>query len=465
MLSSASYEIYDRLARRSLMTVLVSAVGFIALITASYAGPEQVSLLGWSGIGVVATGVVFLVLRLAFRWMGRQALFSPLIAFPLGYAAWYGLGLLTLLGDVHSKMLWCCGLGLVFYLLGAALGGGAGSLSSPRSKILDEWDNSYFWTVIAVLTALSLMSYLYLVSQIGIPALDPDAAERRLEVVKYGPLGAVFFTSTWTVLVFVAAKLWSYKGSSAIRILSRAILLLVSLMLLSLGSRGYLFVPMLAAMVARHFLYKRFRPLTLVLLGIVVFISLSVYGYLRDSTVPKELVSVHKGDVSELAIFPLIYAYLYIWQPIDTMQQVTEMIPRTIPYQHGFLTFGALRTLLPGHHDMSDMFFKQILGSDFVGGGQPATVLGPLYADFGFAGVVLGMFFIGLLVARTYRWMLREPTVFRVLIYAWVMQTLLFSLFGAIFPYITTIWIPFFWWILHATLLRKPTPKPALQAA
>ena len=463
MLSSVSSQTYDRPAYRSFVLASVCAVGFIALVTASYAGPEQVVLLAWVCTGVVTTGIAFFILWFSFRWMGRQALFSPLIAFPLGYAAWYGLGLLTLVGDLHSKLLWCSGLGLLFYLLGAVVGGGANSFRNPNAEIVDEWDNSYFWALIAVLTAFSLMSYLYLVSQIGIPALDPDAAERRLEVVKYGPLGAVFFTSTWTVLVFVAVKLWSHKGSSATRILSRVLLLLISLILLSLGSRGYLFVPLLTAMVVRHFVYKRFRPFTLVLLGLLIFVSLSVYGYLRDSTAT-QVVSVHKGDLSELAVFPLIYAYLYIWQPIDTLQQVTEVIPRTIPYQHGFLTFGALRTLLPGHHDMSDMFFKQILGSDFEGGGQPATVLGPLYADFGFAGVVLGMFFVGLLVARTYRWMRREPTVFRTVIYAWVMQTLLFSLFGAIFPYITTIWIPFFWWLLHVTLLRKPTLEPALRS-
>jgi oligosaccharide repeat unit polymerase len=106
---------------------------------------------------------------------------------------------------------------------------------------------------------------------------------------------------------------------------------------------------------------------------------------------------------------------------------------------------------------MSDIFFKQILGSDFVGGGQPATLLGPLYGDFGLAGIVLGMFLVGVLVSTAHRWMLKGPTVFRVLIYSWLMQTVLFSLFGALIPYITTLWIPLFWWFLDAVLLRKPS--------
>jgi oligosaccharide repeat unit polymerase len=176
---------------------------------------------------------------------------------------------------------------------------------------------------------------------------------------------------------------------------------------------------------------------------------------MRDSTLPKQGFSISKSSVNEFALFPLIYAYLYVRQPVETFQQVTEVIPRTIPYQRGLLTFGALRTLLPGHHEMSDMYFKQILGSDFVGGGQPATVLGPFYGDFGLTGILLGMFVVGMIVAQTYKWMGRNPTLFRVLIYAWVMQTLLFSLFGAIFPYITTIWIPLFWWAIHSWFLPR----------
>jgi oligosaccharide repeat unit polymerase len=112
--------------------------------------------------------------------------------------------------------------------------------------------------------------------------------------------------------------------------------------------------------------------------------------------------------------------------------------------------------LLPGHHEMSDMFFKRILDSDFVGGGQPATLLGPLYGDFGLMGIAAGMFLVGVVAAGLHARMLSNPTVFRVLIYAWFMQTILFSLFGALIPYITTVWIPLFWWFLDAALFRQP---------
>jgi oligosaccharide repeat unit polymerase len=318
-----------------------------------------------------------------------------------------------------------------------------------------------FWLVLAGLGVLAALAYVYVISQMGIPALDPESAERRLEVTKYGPSEAVLFTSSWTVLTFLLAYLWTHKESRSVRAMGLLTVLVIALALLSLGSRGYLFVPLLTAMIARHYLKKRFHLVTLTAIGVLVFMCLSVYGYMRDSTLPKQGLSVSKGSAAQLAVFPLIYAYLYVRQPVETFQQVTEVIPRTIPYQRGLLTFGALRTLLPGHHEMSDMFFKQILGSDFVGGGQPATVLGPLYGDFGVAGILLGMFTVGAVVAQSYKWMRRNPTLFRVLIYAWVMQTLLFSLFGAIFPYITTVWIPAFWWAIHGLFLRDRSALPS----
>jgi oligosaccharide repeat unit polymerase len=434
---------------------------FLALVVASFAGPIQLRWVYWGLAGIASSYLAGVSCRHLFGWLGRQELFSPLWAFPIAYVVWYGLGSLALLGDEDSRTLIYSAAGLLCYLAGVIVVGKGSLLKSSSLEIREEWTRSAFRALSAGLAVLALLAYLYVISQMGIPALDPESAERRLEVTKYGPSEAVLFTASWTLLTFVLAYLWTHEERRVVRLLGLFTVLVLSLALLSLGSRGYLFVPLLTAMVARHYLKKRFHLVTLTVIGVVVFMCLSVYGYVRDSTLPKQGLSVSKESVNGLAVFPLIYAYLYVRQPVETFQQVTEVIPRTIPYQRGLLTFGALRTLLPGHHEMSDMFFKQILGSDFVGGGQPATVLGPLYGDFGLTGILLGMFTVGAIVAQAYKWMRRNPTLFRVLIYAWVMQTLLFSLFGAIFPYITTVWIPVFWWAIHSLFLKRQLALPA----
>jgi len=394
------------------------------------------------------------------RWFGRQELFSPFIAFPIAYAIWFALGSLTLFDERNPMVLQYSGIGLVCYLAGVLLVGMRKALRRPTLIVQNEWNNPRFWLVIGVLGVAALTAYGYIVSRVGIIALDSEAAEKRMDLGNYGPVQAVLFTATWTIFVFVVAQLWTHRQSKIVSVVAWGSLVTIAVILLSLGSRGYLFIPLLTAVIARHHLRKPFHVLKLAAISVIMFVGLSFYGYTRDSTVSKPTFSLKEGNATQLAIFPAVYAYLYVRQPVETFQEVIRVIPRTIPYQGGQLTFDALRTLLPGHHEMSDMFFKQILGSDFVGGGQPATLLGPLYGDFGLYGIVVGMFLVGSTVALTHGWMIRRPTVFRILIFCWLMQTVLFSLFGALIPYITTLWIPLFWWFLDV-LLRQP----ALQSA
>ncbi len=440
----------------SILLACSAGLVFLVVVIASWEGPEALRDVGWGAAGIGVCLIFILLMRRLVGWFGRQELFSPLIAFPIAYTVWFALGSLTLFDDRNSKVLEYSGLGLACYLAGVLLTGWGSARRPPRPAFRNEWESARFWPVMGTLGAAALLSYLYIVSQVGIVALDPDAAERRLELVKYGAIEAVLFTASWTILILVTAQLWTRRDSRLIRRLGWLGCGLIGLMLLSLGSRGYLFVPVLAAVVARHYLHKKFHILKLALLAVVIFMGLSFYGYTRDATLSQGGLSLKGDNAAQLAIFPAVYAYLYVRQPVETLQEVIRVIPRTVPYQNGLLTFDALRTLLPGHHEMSDMFFKQILGSDFVGGGQPATLLGPLYADFGLLGILVGMFVVGIVVARTHAWMLAGPTVFRVVIYAWLMQTVLFSLFGALIPYITTLWIPFFWWFLDAVALRKP---------
>jgi len=196
---------------------------------------------------------------------------------------------------------------------------------------------------------------------------------------------------------------------------------------------------------------------------ILVFCLTSVFGYLRDTAL------VGDNEAGEWINIPapllsVIYTYLYIRYPVATFRDLTTVIPKSVGFQYGTLTFGPLDTLLPGHHQQSDMFFKQVLGNDFIGAGQPATLLGPLYADGGMLGIVTGMFLFGMIMAAAYRWMLTEPTLFRKLIYAWVIQTGIFSYFSDLFPYIMTLWMPLMWLALSRILPAQKygeSTKPA----
>ena len=248
---------------------------------------------------------------------------------------------------------------------------------------------------------------------------------------------------------------WQYRPKLNVRFLCYGSVALSSLLLVSLGGRSYLFLPLVTTLVARHYAKRKFVIKKLILVGIVLFLSFSFFGYLRDISLNGDDFGVDKLGIPG-PVVPFVYAYLYVRYPVATFRDITEIIPKKISYQYGALTLEPFATFLPGHHASSDTYFKDILGNDFVGAGQPATLLGPIYADAGLLGIILVLLGVGMLAAHTHRWMTAEPTTIRVILYGWLVQTLLFSLFLCLFPWITTLWVPAFWGILHLYLRKKP---------
>jgi uncharacterized membrane protein len=107
---------------------------------------------------------------------------------------------------------------------------------------------------------------------------------------------------------------------------------------------------------------------------------------------------------------------------------------------------------------MSDVVFKDMLGHDFEGAGEPATILGPLYVDFGWTGVFVGMSFYGALLSWTYRRMKSQPSPARIITYAWWLQNCLWGIFCNGFINVYVFLLPIFWMVLYS--LARPARIP-----
>jgi len=452
--------------RRFTLSVVAATmtISLLLAFSAALAGaPTKVILLALAS--VPAAALVFFAARRAATASVRWDLFSPWASFPVLYVAWFALGSLNLVEvppsfsfglfePIPAYVMGYAALGLGAYLAGVSWGQKRAGRAEGRACQF-YWRDDRFALVVAGLGLLMLGSYIYIVAGMGaIPSLSADAGEIRLRITRYGAAEAVMFTGAWTLIPALMLYAWRRHPRPLVKWGCYCGVAVSSVLLLSLGGRSYLFVPLLTTLVARHYGKKRFAAGRVVVVGLALFLSLSLLGYLRD-------IALYGQDYGEDrigipgSVLPFIYAYFYVRYPVATFRDITEIIPQKVPYQNGALTFGPLATLLPGHHEQSDMFFKDVLGNDFIGAGQPATLLGPLYADAGLPGIVAGLFLAGMLSSRVHAWMGSEPTPLRVLLYAWLMQTLLFSLFANLFPYITTLWMPAFWMVLDR-FLRRP---------
>jgi hypothetical protein len=342
------------------------------------------------------------------------------------------------------------GVGLLGYLIGvwvARTNHGGQRFSVP---LAEDWHRGVFRVVIAALASVTVVCYVYLIASIGIPILSANPGEARLAISKHGMVQSLFFSAAWTLFLLLFAYVWQAEASKRLRMAAWLGVAGLALMFLSLGGRGYLFSPVLTAIIMRNYLKGGIPIRKLALVVLVMFLGASLFGFLRDISSP--------GQDQDLSLFeqvgipsyvlPFALAYLYIRYPVATLRDVITLIPAEVPYQMGGITTLPVQVFLPGRHDMSDIYFKNLLGNEFSGAGQPATLLGP------FAGMLV----CGLVVGVAYKWMTKRTSVFRVLIFAWITQAMLFGLFATVVPYINTILLPMSWVVMHLILRRQHNP-------
>jgi oligosaccharide repeat unit polymerase len=408
--------------------------------------------------------------------VNRLDVFSPLVAFPLAYIAWFVIGSIDFIqlpsfmgfgafDPIPGRVPLYAGIGLGGYLLGAAT-----YLRSSNEREEENAPASYRWTwepvsfrlALLVLIFVMVGTYAYIGSHIGLPILSPNAGEARLELGNYHWAGTPFFASAYTVIFLLLVKIWS--GSSLLgsktRWLMVGALAAIFLVFLSMAGRAILVPPILTGVILYHYVKKTLGLKSLVVGITLLFAALSVFGYLRDLTLGDGAMSSMEDAGLPRSVQPFVYCYLYIRYSVATLRDVSAIIPSQAPYQYGAITSLPFRSVLPGHHEMADVFFKNLVGNEFIGAGQPATILGAFYSDFGPAGIFVEMFLWGLLLARLYRWMRRERSVFSAMIFAWVTQASLFGIFGGVFTYLDTLMIPLCWALLNF-LVRTGRTTPA----
>lgn len=404
-------------------------------------------------------------------------LFSPLIAFPVAYLAWFGIASVNFL-DADSPLafgafapmpayLWgYYVLGLIGYFGGIALVSRRGAGHRPTGQPIENvWSEKAFRRAVIALFAMGAGAYLYIVAHIGVPILQPDAYVVRLQIGKHGPMQAVMLSSVYTLLIIIPAWLWTRGKEVGGRIVYAGVAGTGAVLMLSLGGRGYLIAPLLTAVILRNYLKTRYRATTTVLVCLALFAGTSYYGYRRDTAFlgVNEIATLSDAGYSRYLI-PYSYAYLYVRYSVATFRDVTETIPSQVPYQHGWLTFQPFQVLLPGHHNASDYFFKEILDSDFEGAGRPATLLGTFYGDFGPAGIFVFMMLWGALSMAAYRNLRRNATVLSAMVYAWLVHASLLGLFHTVFPFPTHLWLPVMW-LMMDWFLRQGGRVPRLAPA
>jgi oligosaccharide repeat unit polymerase len=394
---------------------------------------------------------------------GRKEVFNPTVLFPAGYCAWFAVGSVTilhipempLLDPIPFKLWAYYVVGLVAYWLAMRTihVGALGPRSSAfaRADLVRFWESRRFAIVFSLLLLVGCATYAYLVVQEGIPLLGGNVSEDRVLIgSRHGPTFTAFMAAFWTLLPMAYVHLWSTPSPTRrLRWMTHALMGFSCALLLSMGSRGNVVIPVLVILILRNYMVRPWRLSVMLAFAMVGYSAISAAGYWRDlSLFGPAYQEQYSSYGIPIIIQPFTHAYFYVRDPVSTFRNISNIIPNREPFQMGAILLSPFASLLPGHHESSDLIFKRLLGNEFIGLGQPATLLGSFYADLGGLGVFLGMLGTGFLAAYLYKKMRRQPSPLTILLFCYFSQMLVLSLFSSIFPYLITLWVPFTWIII-----------------
>jgi len=424
-----------------------------------------------AGISLAEWGFPLLAAWILYR--NRDDLFAPAATFPAVYLLWYWIGTITIVpaNDINTlfnpfdaKQWLLYVIGFLGIWCGLYLIRDKKQYATRLRGLAVQWHDGLFLLIIAGATVAFLLAWAIIVSREGITILRDDVEALRVSVSTDSHITFQILMLTKLIFPLIYLYLWTASPIARFRKTLYTLGVLIVLILTSTGNRSMALDTLLIVFALRHYIRKSYKAWHLLLAAVALALALSVSGYYRAI---QHSGTTHADDLARMgfppAVQPFTDIYLYVRAPLDTLRNVRQQIPANTPYQHGTLTASVLGQLLPGRHPSSDLYFKNLVGGQYDGLGQPASILGPFYADFGLVGVFLGMFLCGLTSRLLYIKMLQGSFVC-LLLYCCFWQLLLESLYGALFTYIIQILIPIGWiailWLVTGRV-RYPRLHPA----
>lgn len=415
---------------------------------------------------VMEVGFPFLGVWILLRKTGDR--FAPSVLFPAIYLFWFWLGTIPILvydrvtaatSSINDRVWFYCLLGLIGYLSGTLVVRSHATDDSRLRDVRGAWQERHLLLFFSALAVGIVVTWLSIVASEGIPVFRADIDTLRLEIPerhRFPFQVMVGLSNLMMPLIFL--YIWSSRQARFRKCLYFFSGLIV-LMIASLGNRGLVLPSLLTIFALRHYLVKRWPVRYIVTAGLVILPVLSISGYYRSLQHfgPTYVIDLLNMGLP-VPLQPFTNIYLYVRAPVETFRHVLAVIPSVTSYQQGGLTFGFLAQLLPGRHPSSDFFFKNLLGHTFEGFGEPASILGTFYADFGPLGVVTGMFCVGVLIKALHVQMF-QGSLGWLLAYCFLWQKLIEGLYGSLFTYVIEIILPVTWIIAVWLLTSGTVPR------
>jgi len=208
-------------------------------------------------------------------------------------------------------------------------------------------------------------------------------------------------------------------------------------LLLGLANRHDIFTFLIGSVVIYNFAWKKVgvsKLIAILLIGLIFLMSVGFYRLATLSYVSPEKDFLVKVAGPNPGLMFITYIILQFTNYPSNFAIYLDTFPKVLPFEWGYSFVRAVSTILPGHQELLDEYVKSQLKLDFLGGGINPTLLGELYANFGYAGLAV-MSIYGAIITFLFHKMLKYRNGIYVISYAYGISCLLLATVGGFFSH------------------------------
>lgn len=323
--------------------------------------------------------------------------------------------------DAFSLGLVYAFLGFILFLVGYYLKTGI-IFARVLPALPVKWKPSRVTLVWPLLFCLGLVFQIVIVESFGGWAYY---IANKNETLTSSGQGFLLLGSSMMSIGFIMALTQSYSsGGRGYLAYGLLFPILIILGLLS-GSKSALLSPILAAMIATHYLKRRIQFRHIVYFLMITIALLPILNIYRNITSDSGLSDAFVRDVFQSSAEPLIRHLMARFYGIDSLTILIRDTPHVMDYQLGGTIWPLFIAWIPRQIwedkpiiSFGKIFAEEYLGEFFSGTGTSAspTLLGELYLNWHIPGILLGALISGVIIRLVYTYLIRNqfgaPAVF-----------------------------------------------------
>ncbi|HML78127.1 O-antigen polymerase [Geobacter sulfurreducens] len=303
-------------------------------------------------------------------------------------------------------------------------------------------ENKRYLKILFVLYAICMGALLYEYTLFGsIPLLSATVENDRFAFMQSGYIHLIAMTIVPTSLCIIAYFIENRKTlSSSTRRLLLGAIVFAAFAVLGVGSRGHLIISIAIILVYYHYRKTSIRLITFCLFGVVGFVFLSAFKFLREYLLWGDLYIASLDSIWRLkGYYWLVPGYLTVAMNYSVLDKLIETFPNNLSHTYGYFFSFPIRSLFPGVDEDLGQFQNRVWDTGFDKT-LTSTYLGVPFADFGIIGTSIFSFCLGLAMTWLYVVMKQRRTPSITFVYSYLVVNLYLCLYTNNYQYFHFYW-------------------------